>query len=88
MLCKASALIGGTGAGVRAQHSVWIPRSPRQILGEARPQQLSLEISGRASQQQFLLPVHELVGEAMAAPTQFSGHVGSLEGSSKRLMSL
>ena len=47
--------------------------------GAVLPQQLSLGVSGHASQQQLLLPVHKLVGEAMAAPTQLLSHVGSLE---------
>ena len=47
--------------------------------GGGVPQQLSLGVSGHASQQQLLLPVHKLVGEAMAAPTQLLSHVGSLE---------
>lgn len=54
--------------------------SPCQLPEEALPQQLSLGVSGHASQQQFLLPVHELVGEAMAASAQFLSHIGSLEG--------
>lgn len=42
-------------------------------------QQLSLGVSGYASQQQPFLPVHKLVGEAMAAPINSWSHVGSLE---------
>lgn len=48
--------------------------------GMVLPQQLSLGVSGHASQQQLLLPVHELVGEAVAAPTQLLSHIRSLEG--------
>lgn len=58
-------------------HRHRVPRPP--FPGEALPQQLSLGISGRASQQQLLLPVHEFVGEAVAAPTQLLSHVGSLQ---------
>lgn len=66
---------------------VWIPTpgiplaSPRGAL----PQQLSLGVFGDAPQQQFLLPVHEFVGKAMAAPTQLLSHLGSLEGNRRGL---
>lgn len=60
---------------VNSQPGVPLPR-PRRAL----PQQLSLGAPGHASQQQFLLPVHELVGETVAAPAQLLSHTGSLEG--------
>lgn len=57
--------------------------APLSAPREALPQQLSLGVSGYAPQQQFLLPVHELVGKAVAAPTQLLSHTGSLEGGRK-----
>lgn len=60
---------------VNSQPGVPLP-SPRRAL----PEQLSLGAPGHASQQQFLLPVHEFVGETVAAPAQFLSHTGSLEG--------
>lgn len=50
------------------------------------PQQLPLGVPGHASQQQFLLPVHEFVGEAVAASTQLLSHIGSLEGEGRGLI--
>lgn len=46
---------------------------------------MSLGVSGHASQQQFLLPVHELVGEAVTATTQLLSHIGSLEGDKREV---
>lgn len=62
------------------QYGFSCTESPHHLPEETLPQQLSLGVSGHASQQQFLLPVHEFVGEAMAAPAQLVSHVGSLEG--------